>query len=359
MAGAVPEHGLRARGRRQARRRRRRQRVDRRHARARRVAVPGRRASSTRENHGFAHANNRGADDVHRALRALPQPRHRDRRRDLRRAGRGARRAARRRPGRGASSSPATARCGRRSATSRASRRALGRGPRLRALAACAARWAGERELDLALYEREVECDWTSGSFMLCRREALLSAGLLDERFFIYSEEPDLCLRMKRAGWAHPAPADDDDRPPRRQGRAAPEDGRPGRLHAPPVRAQALRRTPSRGLPGRGRRPPRGARHRPRGRGRAAAPGRRAARPAHARRAARRRRSARRRRRRSAARARASGPSAGTPPNHPFGRPASAWTFRGTKRSGTSWRTFGGAFAPRGVGQTTWAGFPV
>ena len=36
---------------------------------------------------------------------------------------------------------------------------------------------------------------------MLARREALLSAGLLDERFFLYSEEPDLCLRMKRAGW--------------------------------------------------------------------------------------------------------------------------------------------------------------
>lgn len=63
-------------------------------------------------------------------------------------------------------------------------------------------RWAGERELDKSLYDREVECDWTMGSFMLTRREALLSAGLLDERFFIYSEEPDLCLRMKRDGWA-------------------------------------------------------------------------------------------------------------------------------------------------------------
>jgi GT2 family glycosyltransferase len=59
----------------------------------------------------------------------------------------------------------------------------------------------GERELDLSAYDAEVDCDWTSGSFMLARREALLSAGLLDERFFIYSEEPDLCLRMKRAGW--------------------------------------------------------------------------------------------------------------------------------------------------------------
>ena len=62
-------------------------------------------------------------------------------------------------------------------------------------------RWLGERELDLTRYDDEVDCDWTSGSFMLARREALFSAGLLDERFFIYSEEPDLCLRLKRAGW--------------------------------------------------------------------------------------------------------------------------------------------------------------
>src|SRR5580765_3881591 len=58
-----------------------------------------------------------------------------------------------------------------------------------------------ERELSLARYDRVVDCDWTSGSFMLARREALESAGFLDERFFIYSEEPDLCLRIKRAGW--------------------------------------------------------------------------------------------------------------------------------------------------------------
>jgi GT2 family glycosyltransferase len=61
--------------------------------------------------------------------------------------------------------------------------------------------WVGERELNLELYDSEVACDWTSGSFMIARREALESAGFLDERFFIYSEEPDLCLRMKKAGW--------------------------------------------------------------------------------------------------------------------------------------------------------------
>ena len=61
--------------------------------------------------------------------------------------------------------------------------------------------WSCERELDPEPYEREVECDWTTGAFMLARREALESAGILDERYFIYCEEPDLCLRMKRGGW--------------------------------------------------------------------------------------------------------------------------------------------------------------
>jgi GT2 family glycosyltransferase len=63
------------------------------------------------------------------------------------------------------------------------------------------ASWLGERELDLSVYERDVACDWTSGSFMLVRWEALQSAGFLDERFFLYCEETDLCLRIKQAGW--------------------------------------------------------------------------------------------------------------------------------------------------------------
>jgi N-acetylglucosaminyl-diphospho-decaprenol L-rhamnosyltransferase len=61
--------------------------------------------------------------------------------------------------------------------------------------------WLGERELDPAVYETEVACDWTSGSFMLARREAVESAGFLDERFFMYSDETDLCRRIKTAGW--------------------------------------------------------------------------------------------------------------------------------------------------------------
>lgn len=63
------------------------------------------------------------------------------------------------------------------------------------------ASWLGEREIDLSIYDEEVVCDWTSGSFMFARREALESAGYFDERFFIYSEEVDLCLRIRQAGW--------------------------------------------------------------------------------------------------------------------------------------------------------------
>ena len=59
----------------------------------------------------------------------------------------------------------------------------------------------GERELDPAAYDRETACDWVSGSFMLARSEAVRAVGLMDERYFLYCEEPDLCKSLKAAGW--------------------------------------------------------------------------------------------------------------------------------------------------------------
>jgi GT2 family glycosyltransferase len=59
----------------------------------------------------------------------------------------------------------------------------------------------GERRLDPVLYGRETPCDWTSGSFMIARRETLAATGGFDERFFLFAEETDLCWRVKNAGW--------------------------------------------------------------------------------------------------------------------------------------------------------------
>lgn len=59
----------------------------------------------------------------------------------------------------------------------------------------------GERILDPRAYDAHTGCAWTVGSFMLVRRDALLAAGLMDERFFFTAEERDLCERIRQAGW--------------------------------------------------------------------------------------------------------------------------------------------------------------
>jgi GT2 family glycosyltransferase len=49
--------------------------------------------------------------------------------------------------------------------------------------------------------DRAREVDVAQGACLILRRTALDRVGLLDERFFIYSEEVDLCQRLRRAGW--------------------------------------------------------------------------------------------------------------------------------------------------------------
>jgi len=43
--------------------------------------------------------------------------------------------------------------------------------------------------------------DHPLGAALMARGEAIQEVGLLDERFFIYCEEIDWCMRMKKAGW--------------------------------------------------------------------------------------------------------------------------------------------------------------
>ena len=45
------------------------------------------------------------------------------------------------------------------------------------------------------------EVDWVPGAFSIVRPEALAKAGVFDPRFFLYSEEVDLCLRIQKAGY--------------------------------------------------------------------------------------------------------------------------------------------------------------
>lgn len=49
--------------------------------------------------------------------------------------------------------------------------------------------------------EEPQRVDWVNGACMLVRGEILTQVGLLDETFFMYSEELDWCRRIKQTGW--------------------------------------------------------------------------------------------------------------------------------------------------------------
>jgi N-acetylglucosaminyl-diphospho-decaprenol L-rhamnosyltransferase len=50
-------------------------------------------------------------------------------------------------------------------------------------------------------YSRTCEAEWVIGAAMLVRSEAIRQVGVLDEGFFLFSEEVDWCYRFMRAGW--------------------------------------------------------------------------------------------------------------------------------------------------------------
>jgi N-acetylglucosaminyl-diphospho-decaprenol L-rhamnosyltransferase len=59
----------------------------------------------------------------------------------------------------------------------------------------------GRYNLSYLDHNETVEVDSVVGAFMMMRREALSSVGLLDPTFFMYGEDLDLAYRMKAAGW--------------------------------------------------------------------------------------------------------------------------------------------------------------
>ena len=62
-------------------------------------------------------------------------------------------------------------------------------------------RMRGLGERDSGQYGAVSEVDFVTGCALLLRCAALERAGLLDERFFMYYEETEWCVRVRRAGW--------------------------------------------------------------------------------------------------------------------------------------------------------------
>ena len=59
----------------------------------------------------------------------------------------------------------------------------------------------GTRYLLLSKQDRVQRVDWIVGACMLLRLEAVHEVGPFDDRYFMYSEELDWCLRANRKGW--------------------------------------------------------------------------------------------------------------------------------------------------------------
>ncbi len=60
-----------------------------------------------------------------------------------------------------------------------------------------------ERYYEAKLRGKEVdmEVDWLSGAFIMTRRDVVERAGMFDESYFLYMEDVDWCLRVRRAGY--------------------------------------------------------------------------------------------------------------------------------------------------------------
>jgi N-acetylglucosaminyl-diphospho-decaprenol L-rhamnosyltransferase len=63
------------------------------------------------------------------------------------------------------------------------------------------AAWTDELVRDEDAYTRRGSPEWVSGACILLRRETLVQLAGLDEGFFMYAEDIDLCRRLRAAGY--------------------------------------------------------------------------------------------------------------------------------------------------------------
>lgn len=59
----------------------------------------------------------------------------------------------------------------------------------------------GVDEVDHGQYDKVCPVDYASGAAMFLSKEVIQNIGLLDERYFMYYEDLDYCLRAKQAGY--------------------------------------------------------------------------------------------------------------------------------------------------------------
>ncbi len=59
----------------------------------------------------------------------------------------------------------------------------------------------GMNEVENGKYNKETEVGFATGSSMLIRCEVLKTTGIIDEKYFLYYEENDLCQRIRKAGF--------------------------------------------------------------------------------------------------------------------------------------------------------------
>lgn len=62
-------------------------------------------------------------------------------------------------------------------------------------------RLANFHRIDQGFYEQGGVVDWVGGTFLVANVEALKKIGLLNEQYFMYFEDTDLCYRLKKSGY--------------------------------------------------------------------------------------------------------------------------------------------------------------